>query len=564
MKRILLTVLALFIASTSVFAQLPNGSVAADWTFTDINGTEWNLYSLLDQGKTVIIDVSATWCGPCWAYRNTGTLEELYNEHGPDGDNTLMVFFIEGDVTTTQADLEGKTGATQGDWITGTPFPIIDIQKGKDQFMLDYEIAYFPTIYGICPNRLVTEVGQAQVADFVDFATNCPQPSTGYDPSILKYTGSYGACESVDISVVVQNNGTEDIKEVNFDILDGGNVIGNYKWTGNLVKFATADVNLGSFSGKKLMVKITDTNVNTDNDVLDLSAIPGLLAVESNGKIKVTVTTDQYAQEDNTRFKILDPDGKELYSEKVNKNNTDYEFEYDIKSVEGCYKMVWEDAYGDGLPSAMNASVLVEDSDGNIIMDCFHCESGGAKVSSILEVPFKVTGGSVYVPMDLQVSSTPQTDTDLGTVSVVVTNGTGSYTYDWVYKATSQTVGTTATVSNLPYGTYVVSVSDGVETKTAEAEVANHVGIVTLNGISIGDVYPNPTNKTLNININNSNETLFVNILDLAGKTVATQTANPGNNNLKFDVTNLPNGTYYCAVTNGQQTFVTQKITILH
>ena len=68
----------------------------------------------------------------------------------------------------------------------------------------------------------------------------------------------------------------------------------------------------------------------------------------------------------------------------------------------------------------------------------------------------------------------------------------------------------------------------------------------------------------LNININNSNETLFVNILDLAGKTVATQTANPGNNNLKFDVTNLPNGTYYCAVTNGQQTFVTQKITILH
>ena len=49
----------LFAALTLGFAaqaQLPDGSVAPDFTATDIDGNEWNLYSLLDEGKTVILD----------------------------------------------------------------------------------------------------------------------------------------------------------------------------------------------------------------------------------------------------------------------------------------------------------------------------------------------------------------------------------------------------------------------------------------------------------------------------------------------------------------------------
>ena len=88
----------------SSFAQLPNGSLAPDWTLTDLNGTTHNLYSYLDSGYTVFIDFSAVWCGPCWSYHISGALENLYIDHGPTGypnvspnnTNDVMVFFIEG------------------------------------------------------------------------------------------------------------------------------------------------------------------------------------------------------------------------------------------------------------------------------------------------------------------------------------------------------------------------------------------------------------------------------------------------------------------------------------
>ena len=96
------------------WAQLPDGTISPDFTAIDLNGVEHNLYSYLDSGYQVLLDFSATWCGPCWNYHSSGVLEELYETHGPNGTNELRVFFIEGDDNTTQEDLEGTGASTTG------------------------------------------------------------------------------------------------------------------------------------------------------------------------------------------------------------------------------------------------------------------------------------------------------------------------------------------------------------------------------------------------------------------------------------------------------------------
>ena len=159
MKRLLL-----FFAIISGFnfngsAQISDGSVAPDFTFTDINGTSQNLYSYLNQGKTVVIDASATWCGPCWGYHESKVMDSLYEKHDMPGDKTWKVIFMEVDPTTNSADLNGTSGPqnTQGDWVTGVPYTIIDPPAGAalTSFNNGYGISYYPTFFMIMPNKRV-------------------------------------------------------------------------------------------------------------------------------------------------------------------------------------------------------------------------------------------------------------------------------------------------------------------------------------------------------------------------------------------------------------------------
>lgn len=363
LNSLLLALAFVFAASQVSFAQLPDGSIAPDFTITDIEGEEHNLYSYLDSGYSVIIDFSATWCGPCWNYHTSGVFEELYTALGPNGTNELRILFIESDDSTTDDELNGIGTGTWGDWTAGVDYPIAD--NGGSIFNA-YECAFYPTIMTVCPNRLLTQTGQASYDSHAAFVQSieCAPASLPTDVGLVDYTGSVRSCPNTptELSVKLINNGTEPLTSCTLEAstLFGTDLL-TYEWSGYLETYEMEDVSLGEAifpTTSMFSVEVTSEDGYDGNN--SVSATMNLSQEDATSLLRVQFTTDDMPGDN--RWSITDLTGEEIAGISfgdLTESNTDYNWWVNLETL-GCFSFNLFDLTGNGGDIACSFSTYNE------------------------------------------------------------------------------------------------------------------------------------------------------------------------------------------------------------
>ncbi|WP_341900997.1 redoxin family protein [Fluviicola taffensis] len=188
MHHALILAFGLLYSSIS-FGQLQNGSIAPNFTLTDINGNSHTLYDYLDAGKTVYIDFFACHCPFCWNYHNSNALSNLYDQYGPNTPtDDVFVFAIEFDPNNGNNEFYGISGNTQGNWVAGTNYPQINPEgAARTSIISNYAVNYYPLIYAICPDRTITEIGKKTTSQLYAHIQTC-ENSLGIQESDKTFT----------------------------------------------------------------------------------------------------------------------------------------------------------------------------------------------------------------------------------------------------------------------------------------------------------------------------------------------------------------------------------------
>jgi len=351
MKR-LIFVLCCFLLPYCIIAQIKPSTFAKDFTITDLDGNQHNLFEYLDDGKVVLVDIFSTWCPPCWEYVNSGALQKMHKKYGK---NNVVVLLIEGDKMSPDdcivAGPDCKEIMTRGNWKEIVNFPIAG-DVGPEIAKL-YGVQYFPTVLMFFPNRQVQEVGQIPFKDLVEVKNKKKHYKVKKENNVASLASNLRDlnCGTLNPMFKFQNLGTNNLKSFNIDLYTNGKLIQTKSWVGNAETYEIIDLNLGPISlehKNELIIKARLPNGEKDRKKKNNLYSKTIWVPTFKQNEIFTFTIRDIGENNSVDIKIIAPDGKSIF-ELLEQKNQKAGITIDTKDLEmnenGCYTLLIEDTY---------------------------------------------------------------------------------------------------------------------------------------------------------------------------------------------------------------------------
>jgi thiol-disulfide isomerase/thioredoxin len=261
MKKIYLFVTAAFL-SLGVSAQLQNfsvGETAPNFSATDTHGNSHDLYTYTSQGKYVLIDFFAYWCGPCMA--TAPKLDAFYKKYGCNALN-VIVLGNESDPAGTLATLESfdsQAGINGED-----SYPTWIGTEGGSTIGNTFGPAAYPTIVLIGPDNKFISIDVWPISTVADIEAAFPEGvltpancSVGLEDTQLNFLLVYPNPSSDVLNVKFGSSLTETITAEIYTLT--GQLVSAQTFNQNGAQLQTIDIH--SLANGNYLIRLNGTSV---------------------------------------------------------------------------------------------------------------------------------------------------------------------------------------------------------------------------------------------------------------------------------------------------------------